>query len=99
VNPQEAENLDVRVSRASAGGGSEVVTLTVRSTQLQPVPGVSVWITSDEGGLNVIAGTLLTDTRGNVTFLLDPGTYWIWRSHPTVTFENPKRLDVTHANP
>lgn len=99
VNPQEAEYLDTRVSHASAGVGSRVVPLTIRSTQLQPVPGVSVWVTTDEGGQNTIAGTLLTDTAGTVHFLLDPGTYWVWRTHPTVTFENPKRLDVTDANP
>ncbi len=95
VNPQEAEYLDVPVSHASAGGGRVPVPLAVRSVQNQPVSGVQCWVTSDEGGTAPVAGVLATGDTGLVTFLLSPGTYWLWRAHPTVTFENPKRLDVT----
>jgi len=38
-----------------------------------------VWISTDSGGGNVVAGTLQTDDNGQATFMLDEGnTYYLW---------------------
>lgn len=43
------------------------------------VADVSVWITLDSSGLNVVAGTLTSNGAGRVTFLLTAGaTYYLW---------------------
>jgi hypothetical protein len=94
VNPQEAEYLDVRVSQAGTGTGAKATQITVRTTAGRPVAGASVWITSDAAGQFLVAGTLQTDDFGTVTFALDPGIYYAWRSHPSVQFVNPQALEV-----
>ena len=43
-----------------------------------PLQGASVWLATDAGGSNVIAGPLTTDSFGVVTVLVDIGTYYVW---------------------
>ncbi len=50
--------------------------------------GVSVWVTTDSAGLNVIASGF-TDSGGVVTFYLDAGTRYFWRSLAGYDFTNP----------
>ena len=55
-----------------------------------PEQGVAVWVTTDEAGTNVIAGATITDSAGNVTFMLDEGIlYYIWCRKDAVNFSNP----------
>ena len=55
-----------------AGVGADQVTITITDpATLFPVATADVWITSDQAGLNVIAGTLQTDGAGQALFLLD----------------------------
>lgn len=76
---------------AGAGATAWDVTITVSGL---PREGVEVWITTDSGGLNRVAsGT--TDTLGNVTFYLDPGTYYVWKQLAGVNFTNPESMVVT----
>ena len=35
-------------------------------------------MSTDAGGTNVIAGTLVTNSSGVVTVMLDAGTYYVW---------------------
>jgi hypothetical protein len=51
---------------------------------------VQVWITTDEAGANVVAGALLTNANGEVTFMLDAGTYYVWRERGGYNFSNPQ---------
>ena len=64
----------------AAGVGADQVTITILDpASLFPVPDADVWITSDQAGLNVIAGTLQTDGAGKALFLLDDGVvYYLW---------------------
>ncbi len=64
----------------AAGSGADQVTIKIEDpASLFPVPDADVWITSDQAGMNVIAGTLQTDGAGEVLFLLDDGvTYYLW---------------------
>ena len=73
---------------SGSGAISFVYTLTSSVTPFAPIAGATIWATSDEAGTNVVAsGT--SDTAGQVTFLLDAGTYYIWRQLSGWTFTNP----------
>ena len=60
----------------------------------QPIAGVAVRVSTDAAGtVTVAAGT--TDANGYVTFNLDPGTYYIWRTKTGYTFSNPDTEVIT----
>lgn len=73
-------------SAPASGGGSNVgpgstsCTLTLTNTTASAVvANASAWISTDAAGTNVIAGTLSTNSSGQVTFLLDDGViYYAW---------------------
>jgi len=50
--------------------------------------GVAVWVTTDSAGTNIIASGITNDS-GVVTFHLDAGTRYIWRSRAGYNFTNP----------
>ncbi len=78
---------------AGTGAGATAWDVTITVSGL-PREGVEVWVTTDSGGLNRVAsGT--TDTLGNVTFYLDPGTYYVWKQLAGVNFTNPESMVVT----
>ena len=72
---------------AAAGAISWTYTLTVAETAI-PIDGAAVWVTTDLAGTNIIASGV-TDDAGEVTFYLDAGTRYIWRSHAEYNFVNP----------
>ena len=73
------------------GGIPKEITITKLGV---PVDGAAVWITLDIEGTNIIAGTLYTDTFGNVTFMLEAGTYYAWVQKAEVDFVNPTEITV-----
>lgn len=83
------------VQDSGQGSGSITHTHTVYMPDgTTPLSGAEVWISTDEAGTNVVAGTSVTDDFGNVTFLLDPGTYYRWIDHPGFQFANPAEFEV-----
>lgn len=63
----------------SLGSGADQCTMTINRTDGSPIPDADVWITSDSAGDHIVAGTLQTNSQGNVTFLLDNGVgYYLW---------------------
>jgi len=78
-------------SRATLGAGALTITYTLTSDEDDsPVAGADVWITTDVAGDNVIASGTTSDL-GAVNFFLDPGTYFVWRSHSDFDFAvNPE---------
>ena len=64
------------------GPGSDHVTIRLTedgTADGTPVADADVWISTDAAGANVIAGTLQTNSAGEVVFLLDAGvTYYLW---------------------
>lgn len=76
------------------GPGSNLITVTVNDTSDDPLENVDVWVTTDEAGTNVIAGTLKTNASGQVSFMLDAGTYYIWRQLGGYNFTNPQEYEV-----
>jgi hypothetical protein len=83
-------------SDAILGAGAvEVDILTLDITSL-PIDGVEVWVTTDEAGMNIVAGTLVSDTSGHTKFMLDDNTiYWIRRQRSGFNFTpNPEMITV-----
>lgn len=61
-----------------AGEGADQCTLHFAVSGV-PIADADVWVTTDAAGAEVTAGTLQTDSGGDVTFLLDAGSqYFIW---------------------
>jgi len=78
-----------------AGVGAIEWDIEVEDTGNNVLEGVSVWITTDAAGANVVAGTLVTDALGIVTFYLNAGTYYVWRYSANYTFAtNPTTTTV-----
>lgn len=89
VDP-ETLALDSTVTAASArGSGADEVTLTITLDDgVTPVADCGVWVTSiDADGAPIVAGTLTTNSDGEVTFLLDDGAeYYCYRQKDGVDF-------------
>jgi len=72
-------------------GGAGAITWTYTLTDADTgalIDGASVWVTTDSAGANVIASGV-TDDSGQVTFYLDAGTVYVWRSRAGYNFTNP----------
>jgi len=91
VQAGEFTNVDVS---GLGGAGSITYELTVKSSGT-PVAGVECWVSTDSAGSNVVAGTLTTNDFGVVTFLLDAGTYYLWRDSTTHSFPKPTTITVS----
>jgi hypothetical protein len=75
------------------GRGATEGTVTILDADDNPVADADVWVTSDVQGLLVIAGTLQSDSQGEVTFYLDTGTtYYIWAQKDGINFFNPNTV-------
>lgn len=99
------DNLDTTVSSRfptsswippATGSGSISYPVTVtQSDGVTPLEGVQVWITTDLAGTNVIAGSLYTSSMGLATFVLDAGSYYLWRQISGWNFSNPQAITVS----
>lgn len=78
-----------------AGSGAISFPITVQDEDSNPIDGVEVWVTTDSAGTNVVAGTLSTDALGLATFMLDAGTYYVWRQKSGYNFTNPVTITVS----
>jgi hypothetical protein len=88
--------LDTEVSGVGGiGSGALSCTWTQKDDGDQPMDNVQVWITTDEAGNNVIAGTRLTNAQGEATFMLDAQTVYIWRERAGYNFTNPQTWIVS----
>ncbi len=96
---KESGNLHVPVSdevlelsHSGVGSTAWVYTLSDEITG-EVITFATVWVSTDIAGTNVIArGT--TSTAGTVTFYLDAGTYYVWRSKDGYSFTNPDQETV-----
>lgn len=79
----------------AGGAGSVSVPFTVTDNASNPIDGVALWVSTDSAGTNVIAGTIYTNGSGLATFMLDPGTYYVWLQRNGYNFTNPQTLTVT----
>lgn len=84
---------DILYHVQTLGAGSVSTPITINDG-VNPLDGVDVWATTDISGSNVVARGS-TDALGLVTFMLDPGTYYIWKTLARYSFTNPSTLVVT----
>ena len=89
--------LDAAISDVGGvvGSGALSCTWTQKDEGGTAMDNVQVWISTDEAGNNVVAGTLITDASGEVTFMLDEGTYYVWRERGGYNFTNPQTWAVS----
>lgn len=89
--------LDVAISSVDCivGSGALSCTWTQKDEGGTPMDNVNVWISTDESGSNVIAGTLVTNVSGEVIFMLDAGSYYVWRERGGYNFTNPQSWTVS----
>jgi hypothetical protein len=86
-----ASTVNANIATGGVGSGAETINYYVytnESAKTGAIANVSVWVTSDEAGLVTVAQGE-TDADGKVTFYLDTGTYYFWRSKTGYTFTNP----------
>jgi hypothetical protein len=92
-----ASNLDAKVSEiteGALGSGGIATTVVTEDTDDNPIDGVAVWVTSDVGGSSVVAGKLYSSLTGTVTFMLEAGTWYVWRQKGGVNFTNPQAISI-----
>ena len=88
------QNLLGQVGNSITGLGAITHTVNVIVDGV-PISGAEVWITSDEAGANLVAGTITTNAQGNATFYLDAGTYYVFIRATGYTFTNPTTITVS----
>ena len=80
---------------AIKGPGDRSWSIAVRTSDDLAISGVECWVAADSAGNNVLTDIQRTDANGNVEFLLDPGTYYLFRRKSGFTFTNPQLFTVT----
>ena len=90
--------LDVIEDRTDTLGGVGAITwpYTLREPDGTPISDADVWVTTDDGGADVVASGR-TDDFGAVIgdFFLDAGTYYVWAQKAGWDFANPDVEVVT----
>jgi hypothetical protein len=87
------ETLSDEIStRATLGAGGTAKVYTVLFGAV-PIANCEVWATTDLAGSNVVASGITNDF-GKVTFMLDSGTYYIWKKHPDYDFLTDPDIEV-----
>jgi hypothetical protein len=91
----EAVLVLLRNPTNNVGAGAISFTVNVQDGSSQPLAGASVWVSTDVGGNNVVAGAIPTSALGQATFLLDAGTYYLWCADDGFTGTNPTTIVVS----
>lgn len=84
----------ITTAAGAAGGGSSTYTVTVTDANGATLDGVQCWATTDAAGANTVASGV-SNSHGQVTFALDPGSYYLWRQRAGTNFTNPAGFTVT----
>lgn len=83
------------VGAIAGGGGSVEYTQNVTDDSDNPLDGVAVTVRTGTSSALTPTATGVTDAFGNVTFMLDPGTYYVWCQRAGMNFTNPTSIEVT----
>lgn len=83
------------VAAVAGGGGSVTHTETITDLDENPLDGVSVIVRATNNPSASVAATGTTNAFGEVTFQLDPGTYYLWCQRAGINFANPFTVEVT----
>lgn len=93
----ELHRLDAIETKLDAikGPGDTSWSIAVKTSSGNPISGCECWVATDAQGNSVITDIQSTDANGVVEFLLDPGTYYLFRRKQGITFTNPQTITVT----
>lgn len=83
---------------ATIGSGANSITIDIETTAgANAGAGIDVWVNTNSSNSQdaVVAGPVQTDAQGQVTFLLDNGTYYVWAQKSGLNFSNPQTLTVS----
>ena len=69
------------------GGSVDWVYTVYQPDEVTPLAGCAIYVSSDAAGTNR-SETQMSDSLGRVFFALNPGTVYVWRSHPGYLFED-----------
>lgn len=75
---------------AIRGPGDDTVEFEINDAAGNAIPHCSCWIATDSAGSNVITDVWETDENGKVYFLLDPGTYYLFRQKNGYELTSPQ---------
>ncbi len=76
------------------GPGDSSHSMLIQTAAGIAIPQCTCWVSTDEEGDNVITDNQVTNSRGEVEFLLDAGTYYLFRQKDGYTFTNPQEFTV-----
>lgn len=92
---QSIADIEVDVSFPGSSGAIEFTYTVFKPDGITPLSGCAVYVSTDEAGASR-SETKFTDELGQVTFQLDPGNAWFWRSHSSYSFaDNPDLENVS----
>lgn len=77
---------EVDIAASTVGPGAYTVTLTIRTTGGTPIPGVTVWVSTTNSSATSDVVPKITDASGQVSWLLDYTTYYIFCDLAGYTF-------------
>lgn len=101
VDPTLADLADdiTDILAAVAGPGDLSKTLEILDDDGLPVAHCAVSLTTTPAYNHPpFAGPRYTDAHGTVRLFVDPGTYYVWRQHPTVRFTQPNEEVIPGTN-
>lgn len=91
----EAEPTIANAARSGPVGVGDYPYSHVVLNGLVPTPDVRVYVTTDALGVNKVAGDLLSNSSGVVTFYLNAEDYYLWEDPATSFGANPIQITVT----
>ena len=93
--PRIESKINILVNNATNSGPGAIETeVIIKDSDSQTISNVDAWVSLDEEGLDIIAGTLKSNGLGVVKFMLDPGVYYLWVQKNEYNFNNPSILEV-----
>ena len=85
----------VRVFIPETGEGAKTFVYTLSESGGIPIADAEVWVTSDEAGEHIVAGSQRSSVMGVTTWYLDPADYYFWSQKAGYNFDNPDKETVS----
>jgi hypothetical protein len=91
----QAQPLTITTTEPAAGAGTSEVLVNLTDTAAAIVADADITIRATNDSTAAVVTSGQTDAFGNVTFHLEPGTYYRWAQKTGKTFTDPQSFTVT----